>query len=330
MKLLLKGWEAEDRQALLRRRLTTGWEIDAWDSAAGDDALAAALAEADAMVTMYYTSDTPAAPRLRLLQLPGAGFEGIDFDAVPPACAVCNVFEHEGSIAEYVLAAMLEWVTGLSRMHARLRKGDWGDSLLVGGPLHGELAGKTVGIIGYGHIGREVARRARAFDVRVIAVTRSPIKRDENVDRIAGPDGLDALLGEADFVVVSCPLTPETRGLIDAARLAKMKAGGVLINVARGAVVDEDALYEACRDRTIGGAVIDVWYNYPEAGSTSPVFPSKHPFHELDNVYMTPHAAAWTEGLHERRWSVIAENLDRLAKGEPLLNLLRAPREPRP
>ncbi len=327
MIVLLHDWNVGDRLASYGRNLAPDWEMRVTDPDGGDGAFAAALAEADAIVAMSWDADMPPAPKLRLLQLPGAGYDDIDFDAVPPQCAVCNTFEHEIGIAEYVLWAMLEWVTGFSRMNAEFRADGWRGGLFSEHSLHGELAGKTVGIVGYGHIGAEVARRVRAFDVRVIAVTRSPLKRDENVDRIAGLDGLDALLGESDFVVVACPLTDATHGLIDAVRLARMKQTGVLINISRGAVVDEDALYEACRERTIGGAVIDVWYNYPPADIIESVFPSRHPFHTLDNVYMTPHASAWTENLLGRRWAVITANLDRLARGEPLRNLLRAPRD---
>jgi phosphoglycerate dehydrogenase-like enzyme len=122
-------------------------------------------------------------------------------------------------------------------------------------------------------------------------------------------------------VVVACPLAAETRGLLDARRLGLMKETGVLINVARGEVVDEDALFAALRDKTIHGATLDVWYNYPTITAREAA-PSRHPFHELPNVYMTPHCSAWTEGLFERRWGFIAANLDRFARGEPLKNVV--------
>ncbi len=324
MKLLLAGPYGEERVALLRDNLTTDWTIGVCDPTGDRAAFAAALGETDALLSMRFSADLPPAPRLRLLQLPGAGYDRIDFDALPPQTAVCNVYEHELGISEYVMAAMLEWVTRFSRMDARLRRGDWRDSLYHNGREHGELAGKTVGIIGYGHIGREVARRAKAFETRVISVTRSPEKGDGSVDCIAGVERLDDFLGQADFVVVACPLNAETSGLLDRRRIALMKSDAVLVNVARGAVVDEDALFAACRDRVIGGAVIDAWYRYP-AGAEDFVLPSKLPFHELENVYMTPHASGWTEGLWGRRFAVIAENFDRLARGDELLNLVRAP-----
>jgi phosphoglycerate dehydrogenase-like enzyme len=111
--------------------------------------------------------------------------------------------------------------------------------------------------------------------------------------------------------------------MLDAAKLAKMKSGAVLINVARGKIVDEQALYEALRDKVIGGAIIDAWYRYPfEPGNDETTTPSQFPFAQLDNVYMTPHCSAWTRPLLERRWQFVAANLDRYARAEPLLNVI--------
>lgn len=325
MRLVIKGKKAEGRVAAIARWLETDWTIAVWDPDDPASDLVRLLAEADALIAMRYGAEMPPAPRLRLLQLPGAGYDQIDFDAVPAACAVCNMFEHEIGIAEYVMAAMLEWTIRLMRMDAHLRRGDWRDSLFVDGPVHGELFGRTLGIVGYGHIGRETARRARAFGMRVIAATRRPERADDALNEAMGMDRLDDLLTAADFVVLAVPLLPETRGLIGTAELARMKPDAVLINVARGAVVDEDALYAALRKRRIGGAVIDVWYRYPN-GPGERVTPSRHPFQELDNVIMTPHASGWTDGLLARRARAIAANLDRFARGEPLANVVRPPR----
>jgi len=301
----------------------TEWELRSWRPEDGESALARELESADAVVTMSWDADTPPAPRMRLLQLPGAGLDGIDFSAVPPRAAVCNVYEHEIGIAEYLVLAMLEWEIALARMDRELRRGRWSDGFAMECPLHGELMGKRVGFIGYGRIARETARRLRPFGVRLLARTRSPHKADEHVDDVAGMDRLSEMLAVCDYVVVACPLTEETRGIVDRRALASMKSDGVLLNVARGDVVDEDALYAALRDERIGGAVIDTWYRYPEGPSDVPCYPSKHPFHTLDNVIMTPHASGWSAGLLTRRARVIAANLDRLARGEALLNVAR-------
>ncbi len=138
---------------------------------------------------------------------------------------------------------------------------------------------------------------------------------------LTDPTGLDQFLARADFVVVAAALTPETNGLLDRARLAGMKRSAVVVNVSRGAIVDEDALYEALRDGVIGGAVIDAWYRYPSREDLT-VRPSRHPYHELPNVYMTPHSSAWTVGMIERRWATIAANLDRFVRGQGLVNVV--------
>ena len=320
MKLLIKKIDNDGRLALIPDFLTTSWTIEVADS--GDrHELARRILDADAMVSMNWPADMPPAPRLRLLQLPGAGTDDIAFESVPAQVAVCNVYEHEIGIAEYILSAMLQWVIGIPRMDAALRRGQWYGSHLSG-PRHEELFGKTVGIIGYGRIGREVARRAHAFGMTVVACSRTPRGVDEFVGRVEGMDRLPAVLSASDFVVLALPLEPSTVGVIGTKQLGRMKPTAVIINVARGALIDERALFEACRDRRIGGAVIDTWFKYPDEAHQV-ADPSNLPFRELENVIMTPHASGWTEGLRPRRSKVIAGNLDRLARGEPLVNVVK-------
>lgn len=325
MQLVIKSIDNDGRLEPIRRLLTTPWT---WIVVDHDDraALAQAFAEADAMVSINWPASFPAAPRLRLLQLPGAGTDGIDFGVVPASAAVCNAFEHEIGIAEYVLAGMLEWQIGVQRMNAQLREGRWWGSWLAG-PTHGELYGRTIGIVGYGRIGREVAKRAHAFGMRVIAASRTPGPGDAWCESVRGMDYLHDLLAQSDFVLSALPLDERSRGVFDGHAFAAMKPDAVIINVGRGPTIDEQALFEACRDRRIGGAIIDTWYSYPgQSGDPAAVHrPSRFPFHELDNVVMTPHASAWTDALLERRCRIIAGNLDRLARGEPLVNLVRAP-----
>ena len=323
LKLVLKNTDTPQRTEMLRRFLRTAWNIQSVDEsdAAG---LAQALHNADAIVSMDWSASMPPAPRLRLLHLPGAGTDGIAFAAVPEGASVCNVFEHEIGIAEYVLATVLEWLIGVRKMDAELRQGRWRGSWICG-PQHGELFGKTIGIVGYGRIGREVAKRASAFGARVIACNRSKKEPDAHCERIDTMAGFHQLLGESDFVLLALPLDATSSGLFDQAAFAAMRPTGVVINVCRGPVVDEEALYRACRERRIGGAVIDTWYNYPAPGSDQAV-PSRFPMHELENIVMTPHASAWTDALLPRRCRIIAENLDRLASGQALLNVVAAPR----
>ena len=327
--LILDGYD-EHRGALLSERLGSAWTVAAGRHSDSREALAARLASAEAVVTQYWRAGLPPAPALRLLQLPGAGFDAIDFEAVPAGCTVCNVYEHEIGISEYVVAALLEREIGIGRMDASLRRGEWRDGFVLGAPLHGELHGKTVGFVGYGRIARATARRLAPFGVRVAARTRTPDRAGPGADPVAdlaGIDRLDDMLPEVDYLVVACPLDEATRGLIDGRRLRLLRDTAVVVNVARGPIIDEEALYAACRDGTIGGAIIDVWYRYPDpsGGASQRRLPSRLPFETLANVVMTPHASGWSAGLLDRRWSVIADNLLRLERGEALRNVLRRP-----
>ena len=319
--LLIKRSDNDGRLARVPEFLTTEWHIDVADEHNRKE-FSEALARADACISMQWPSDMPAAPRLKLLHLPGAGTDAIDFNAVPATAAICNVFEHEISISEYVIASMLQWVIPMSRLQADLRRGHWHGSYLFG-PVHGELFGKTLGIVGYGHIGREVAKRAAAFGMKISACSHTARTGDSFVESVHGMEQLDSLLAKSDFVLLALPLTEGTNGIIGKRQLSTMKPTGVIINVARGALIEEAALYAALRDRRIGGAIIDTWYRYPPA-KTSTCEPSNFPFGELDNVIMTPHASAWTDELICRRNRVIASNLDRLARNEPLINVVKS------
>jgi phosphoglycerate dehydrogenase-like enzyme len=320
--LVIKATENDGRFDLLPTLLDPPWRIEVADTA-DPAAFAGALRDADAFVSMRWRAPVPPAPRLKLLQLPGAGIDDIDFGLIPPDAAVCNCFEHEIGIAEFVLCAMLERVIDLRSLDDNLRRGDWTGSYLCG-PLHGELYGRTLGIVGYGRIGREVARRAQAFGMRLRVISRTARSSDELAGSVEPLSALPSLLEASDFVLVALPLADSTAGLLDAAALRRMKPTAWLINVSRGGIVDEQALFEALQARRIGGAVIDVWYRYPPPGRPSGP-PGSLPFHELSNIVMTPHASAWTDGLLPRRNRAMAENLNRLARGMPLLNVVHAP-----
>jgi phosphoglycerate dehydrogenase-like enzyme len=138
---------------------------------------------------------------------------------------------------------------------------------------------------------------------------------------VFGPDALDDLLARADYLAITVPLTPETRGMIGARELAAMKPGAILLNPARAEIVDEDALYDALATWRLGGAALDVWYRYPTG--PGPTLPSRRPFHELPNVLMTPHVSGWTEGMMRARATLIAENVARVSRGERPLSEVR-------
>src|SRR6185436_8648864 len=197
----------------------------------------------------------------------------------------------------------------------------WGRSARFGGAPGEELFGRTLAVVGLGRIGRAVAARAKAFGMRVLAANRTVRAGERDVERVVGLGELGEVLREADFVVLGCALTPETRGLIDARALAAMKPNAVIVNVALGPVIDEAALFEALTKRRTGGAVIDTWWRYPGNVQDDPAsWPFR--FDRLDNVILSPHMAGWTRGTLERRAVVMAANLDRLARGEPLAHVL--------
>ncbi|MEM1314528.1 MAG: 2-hydroxyacid dehydrogenase [Pseudomonadota bacterium] len=319
--VLVQGRIAAPKADLLRADLPDDWRVEVW--APGDDA--AALAEmtraADVVVGGALAIDWPEVPNLKLFQIPWTGHDFTAPEKMPKGVPVANTFEHETAIAEYVLAAMLEWVIGLRKLDAEFREKGWGGGGVGGAAPHGELLGKTLGIVGHGHIGREAAKRAKAFGMRCIGIRRSEQPCPPELDRLGRPDRLDELLAESDFVLVATDMNAETIGLIDAGRFAAMKPTGVIINVGRGKVIDEDAMWEALSKKRIGGAVIDVWYNYASPQDPDP-WPCNHPFQDLENVILSPHRSAVTEAMHARRWKFVAENCLRIGRGEPPLNVV--------
>ena len=294
---------------------------------AGDEpAIAGRLRDVDVLVTLALPAATAkAAKNLRLVQVPGTGIDGIAVEALPEGTLLANAHGHETAIAEYVLGAMIALTRDLLPLDAALRRGEWPGHWVPGGggklAVWSELAGKTVGILGYGRIGREVARRARVFDMGVCAIRgRAGSETVADDGLIGGPNMLDEVLRRSDYVVVATPATPATIGSIGGPQLALMKPGGFLINVARGAIVDEAALYDALAAQRIAGAALDVWYNYPR--DAEPTLPARLPFHRLSNVLMTPHISGATNGMLGARAGVIAENIRRVAQGELPLNLV--------
>ena len=273
--------------------------------------------EVDVAICISFTTAEIAAVRCRLLQVSAIGVDGIAFDELPVETTVCNVGEHEIPVAEYVMLSILEHEIGLGRAAAQFSSSTWAKNSR---PLHGEAAGKTIGLVGFGRIGRAVARRAHGFGMRVIAVNRSG-QPSQDADELRSYRELNWLLEESDYLVLACPLTEETRGLIGDAELRRMKPTALLVNVARGNVTVEKDLYTALLERRIAGAVIDTWYRYPTAEEPE-ARPSLFAFEALENVRCTPHTSGWTNALMERRYKAIADNLARFNRGEPLSNVV--------
>lgn len=284
-----------------RQRLGDSWKVISCREAAS---VLEEVRDADALVALDMPGEVrEAARRLKVMLYPGAGYPEMSPGGLPAGCLLSNVYEHEGPIAEYVLMTMLVHATRLLRHLGSFREGAWEGSGRVGGEPHEELAGRTVGFFGFGHIGQAVAARGEAFGMHIEAVTRSR-------------GSLDDMLPRCDYLVIAAPLTPETRGRIGVAELALLPRHAFLINVARAEIVCEDALYAALASRSIAGAALDVWYEYPSNGERGRG--SRLPFQELTNVICTPHYSAWTRPMILRRIDRMAENLQRLARGEAL------------
>jgi phosphoglycerate dehydrogenase-like enzyme len=291
--------------------------------------IVARLAQVDVLVTLAFTREMAAAGRrLKLVQVPGAGLDRIDRSALGAGTRLANAYGHEVGIAEYVMGAVVALSRSFCRLDARLRRGDWESQWAAATPPPApwpELAGRTLGILGYGRIGQAVARRAQAFDMAILAIRRdvrpaaAPAPATA-LEFLGGPEDLDEILRRADYLLVTLPLTDATRGLLGPREFGLMKPTAVLINVARAEIIDEEALYQALAERRIAGAGLDVWYRYPTG--PGPTRPARRPFHELPNVLMTPHVAGWTDGTLQSRAKLIAENIRRTAGGEPPLNLI--------
>lgn len=214
-------------------------------------------------------------------------------------------------IAEHVFAMILSRTRNLAYFLDAGRRGNWSRG---SGSAMGALQGGTMLVVGLGGIGSEIAMRAHAFNMRVLATARTERPAPPYVDVLRTASGLDELLPQADIVVLSVPLTDETRGMMDRKTIARMKEGAWLVNIARGAVVDTDALVAALDTGKIGAAFLDVTDPEP--------LPEGHTLWNRENVLITPHVAARAELSAELRQALIVDNMRRFASGEPLLNVV--------
>ncbi len=248
-----------------------------------------------------------AARRLRLIQMTGAGVDSVlPAPDLPAGVALANARGiHEPEMSEFALALMLALAKRLPRAFEQQRGRRW----KLFGTLR--LAGATLGVLGLGAIGRGIAARGAALGMRVIGTRRSP-EPLPGVDRVVGPEQTRWVLAESDVLVVVLPLTPETRGLLDAAALAEMKPGALLVNVARGGIVDEAALAEALRARRLGGAALDVFETEP-LGPESPLW-------EAPGCLVTPHLAGLSRDYMERVAEIFVDNARRIERGDPIRN----------
>lgn len=282
-------------------RLPAGTRIAAGDRA---EAFRQAAPEADAMLVGAVPRELveevfSMAPRLQWVHMMWAGLDSLLFPALVESPVVLTngrgVFAR--SLAEFAIAGMLWFAKNIRRMRRQQREQRWEKFVVE------ELHGKRLGIVGHGSIGRAVAALAAAFGMKVIGVGRSSPREE-----------FSEVIETSDFILVSAPLTPETRGLVGEAEFRRMKPEAVLINIGRGPVVEEKALIAALAEGRIRGAVLDVYDEEP--------LPAGHPFWSLDNVLLSPHCADNTPTWLDEAMQLFLENFARYAAGEPLKNVV--------
>lgn len=315
MKILLLGDPDTSGMALLRRMLPEGVQLEtaSHEEAERDHAL---LADAEVIVAGSVSQTVlEKATNLQTLVIPFAGVPRsvqVNLEGFPRV-RVVNCRFNAAEAAEHAWALLLAAAKRLIPADAALRNGDWGPRYEA--PASVLLEGKCLLLIGYGAIGTRVARYARAFGMKVDAVKRTA-GTDPGIDRLARVEDLDLLLPEADAIVVSLPDTPETRGLISGDRFDRMKQGVVFVNVGRGAVVEEEAFFEAMRSGRIGAAGLDPWWVYPGDPASTP--PSRFPMHEFVNLVMSPHRASHVREREERRYTALAGILREITAGRQI------------
>jgi phosphoglycerate dehydrogenase-like enzyme len=285
----------------------------------GDTPEAFAQTAAAADVIFHWAADLAVfeqvwrmAPRVRWVHSRSAGLDGVLFAELAaspvPLTNARGVFSE--ILGEFAIGAVFFFAKDLRRMVRSQMAGVWDEFDTV------EIRGQSVGIVGYGDIGRAVAWRAHALGMKVLVLRRRPELAcgDPYVAQAFGGDQKHEMLARSDYVVAAAPLTPETRGMNGRPEFEAMKSTAVLINIGRGPVVDEGALLRALESRRIRGAALDVFDKEP--------LPVGHPFYKLDNVLLSPHAADHTPDWKERTMRLFIENFERFRRGEPLLNVV--------
>jgi phosphoglycerate dehydrogenase-like enzyme len=310
----------------IRRALPRDWEtvvVSAPAEGTGDGGMAASAPALEAVVEaeVYLGFGVPeallrAGPGLRWVH---SGAAGVRASLTPAMLGRDVVFTnsagiHGPPVAETVLAYLLHFARSIDHAVAAQARREWDKAVLDAptSPVR-ELSRSTVGVIGLGGIGREVAWRAAALGARVVGTRRRP-DAVEGVDLLTGPDALDRLLEVSDYVVLSLPETKQTSGILGAEQLARMKAGAVLVNVSRGGLVDEGGLRNALLSGRLRGAALDVFEVEP--------LPSDHPLRDAPNLLITPHISAYTPHFWERESELILDNIRRYLSGEPMRNMV--------
>ncbi len=265
------------------------------------------------------------ATKLKHIQVPWTGSERLDFDLLRQYShiSVSNSHSNSLAIAEHAVSLLLAATKRITYRDSRMRKGDWS-------PRYNDLnsywlTGRTLGIIGYGAIGQKVAHILKnGFGMDIFAIKRYPkgIESKDQCDFIGGPDDLSYVLQKSDFILVSLPLTKETRNMIGRDELKLMKDKAIIVNISRGAVITEEALYEHLKNNESFVAALDVWYNYPKDRKDPTNVFQNYPFENLDNVVMSPHSSFKVIDRERSFTEDAITNILRISEGKPPINQL--------
>ncbi len=278
-----------------------------------DEELQREIEDADAIFGGATPEQIRRAKKLRWIQTGGVGVEGLRFpELINSDIVLANARGTTAvNIAEHVMALILAFARTLNITIKRQMEKVWESRANM--PVL-EIAGETIGILGLGSIGLEVAKRAAAFDMRILAVDPTQPHKPDHVESLWQADRLHDMLSQSDWVAICCPLTTETEGIMGAAEFRAMKSTAFLINIARGRIVDQAALVEALRAKELAGAGLDALAPEP--------LPQDSPLWEMENVIITPHHAGQSPKAPNRVFELFCENLKRFVAGEPLINVV--------
>ncbi len=276
------------------------------------------IRDAEVVVTSFLRPEQFAAARsVRWIHSPAVAVHQLLFpELVASNVVLTNARDvHAPVVAEHVIAQIFALAKQIPACVRYQQQRIWAQQLLWDySPRPQEVMGSTLGLVGLGAIGNEVVQRANGLGMKVVAVREHPEKPAQGVDAVYAPQDLDKLLSQADFVVLAAPVTPSTQRLINAERLAQIKPHSYLINVGRGALIDQPALADALRRKQIAGAALDVFEEEP--------LPTDSPLWPLENLLITPHTAGLTEKLWQRHFALINDNLRRYLAHEELHGLV--------
>jgi phosphoglycerate dehydrogenase-like enzyme len=307
----VKQWQIpEEGVATLRER----FPLITFIHATTNEQRAEGLKECDAAYTWILSAaELAGAPQLKWVHTSAVAVETLCLpELFARGIAVSNTRGVQAlPIAEHVMAVILSLAKQIPFVIENQRRSRWAQNEFMGERLPWLLHGRTLGLIGVGTIGSEIAKRAAAFGMRVIALRRRPAYGViGHVDRVYGKDELDVFLGQCHVIVVAAPLTPETHGLLGAAQFAQLPNGAIVVNVGRAKIIETDALIEALKSGHLGGASLDVFPQEP--------LPAEHPLWKTPNVILTPHTSGFRRGHWDEVVDLYAENIQRWLKGEPL------------